>query len=426
MLLRLQSEGVDVDTDSGDVGVVLVRLDPVEVVAITDSEAIVAVELDEGSDYRVVTSHTLNTGDGVTGLEDGAVPPVAVVERLLALPGVDDGVVAADERVALYNPDELLARVVEVELDLVGRGGDGLAASELEGVNQVLVGDLGELTALVSVQVDVVNIQRGCNEALGRDAVADDVGVGDLLGSIVPAHVAQVIELQVDAHLVVLEGDQGQSQTRVAVKPELERNVQGVLRGALLDLVRSVGGTGAAVGVAVLTTLDQYVHQLGDVTNHLGVASLLARLLGELIPDLEPVSVMLIDALATNLDLDIADQIVTRPVEPAELGARAVRAQQGDLGQSGLQVHAVDQVTIALDGAGDLLAKVRGTIERVLNGLHGEVSVTTIHNLEESDLRVTRQIDVLGAVGDELHKTTTCHFLLYPCLRKKIWKTARV
>jgi len=286
VLLRLQSEGVDVDTDSGDVGVVLVRLDPVEVVAVTYGESVVAVQLDEGRDYRVVTSHTLNTGDGVTGLEDGAVPPVAVVERLLALPGVDDGVVAADERVALYNPDELLARVVEVELDLVGRGGDGLAASELEGVDQVLVGNLGELAALVRVQVDVVNIQRGCNEALGRDAVADDVGVGDLLGSIVPAHVAQVIEFQVDAHLVVLEGDQGQSQTRVAVKPELERDVQSVLRGALLNLVRSVGGTGAAVGVAVLTTLDQYVHQLRDVTNHLGVASLLARLLGELIPDL--------------------------------------------------------------------------------------------------------------------------------------------
>jgi hypothetical protein len=31
----------------------------------------------------------------------------------------------------------------------------------------------------------------------------------------------------------------------------------------------------------------------------------------------------------------------------------------------------------------------------------------------------------LGAVGDELHKTTTCHFLLYPCLRKKFWKTAK-
>ena len=424
MLLRLQSEGVDVDTDSGDVGVVLVRLDPVEVVAITDSEAIVAVELDQGSDYRVVTSHALNTGDGVTRLEDGAVPPVRVVKGLLALPEVDDRVIARDERVALDNPDELLARVVEVELDLVGRGGDGLATSELEGIDQVLVGNLGELAALIRVEVDVVYVQRGSDQTLGANAVADDVGVGRLLGGIVPAHVAEVVELQIDAHLVVLEGDQGQSQTRVAVKPELEGDVQGVLRGALLDLVRRVGGTGAAVGVAVLTALDQYVHQLGDVTNHLGVASLLARLLGELVPDLEPVAIVLVNALATNLDLDVADQIVTRPVEPAELGTRAVRAQKGDLGQSGLEVHAVDQVTIALDGAGDLLAEVGGTIERVLNGLHGEVGVAAVNHLEERDLGVTSQVNILGAVGYELHKTTTCHFLLYPSLRKKFWQTA--
>jgi hypothetical protein len=43
----------------------------------------------------------------------------------------------------------------------------------------------------------------------------------------------------------------------------------------------------------------------------------------------------------------------------------------------------VDQVAVALDSAGHLLAKVRGTIERVLNGLHGEVGVTTVNNLED-------------------------------------------
>jgi hypothetical protein len=29
--------------------------------------------------------------------------------------------------------------------------------------------------------------------------------------------------------------------------------------------------------------------------------------------------------------------------------------------------------------------------------------VAAVHHLEESDLRVTRQIDVLSAIGDELH-----------------------
>ncbi len=76
---------------------------------------------------------------------------------------------------------------------------------------------------------------------------------------------------------------------------------------------------------------------------------------------------------------------MARPVEPAELGARAVGRRERDLGQRGLEVHAVDQVTVALDRAGDLLTEVRGTIERVLNGLHSEVSMATVHNLEDKE-----------------------------------------
>jgi hypothetical protein len=46
--------------------------------------------------------------------------------------------------------------------------------------------------------------------------------------------------------------------------------------------------------------------------------------------------------------------------------------------------------------------------------------VATVDHLEEGDLGVTRQVHILGAVGYELHKTTTCHFFLYPWWRKKI------
>jgi hypothetical protein len=63
----------------------------------------------------------------------------------------------------------------------------------------------------------------------------------------------------------------------------------------------------------------------------------------------------------------------------------------------------VDQVAVALDSAGDLLAKVGGTIERVLNGLHGKVGVTTVNHLKEGDLGVTGKVNVLGAIGNELH-----------------------
>ena len=341
MLLRLESEGVDVDADRGHVGVVLVRLHLVEVAAFADLEAIVAVELEQGSHDRVATSHTFYASDGVTRLQHGAVPPIGEVEGLLALPGVDNSVIARHERIALDNPHELLARVVEVELQLVAGAGDGLSTSELQGLNQILVRHLRELAALISVEVDVIDIQRGGLEIGVGHTIADGVDVAKLGGDL-PAEIADVVELQIDADLVVLEGDQRQGQTRVAAEPELERNVESVVRGAVADLVRGVGLTTSAVIIARLATLDEQIGEHGHVANHLGVAGLLTRLLGQLIPDVQPDAVVLVNALATDLELNTLDQIVTNPVEPAELGTRAVRGQQSYTRQGGLEVDAVD------------------------------------------------------------------------------------
>ncbi len=194
VLLRLQGKRVDVDADRRDVGVVLVRLHPVEVLALADRETVVAVELQERSDDGVLARHALHASDGVARLQAGPVPPVGVVEGLLALERTDDGVIARDEGVTLDNPHKLLAGVVEVQLDLVGGGGDGLTARELQHVDQVLVGDLGELAALIRVQVDVVDVQGRSNQALGGNAVADGVGVTDARGR-VPAEVVQGVEL---------------------------------------------------------------------------------------------------------------------------------------------------------------------------------------------------------------------------------------
>ena len=90
-------------------------------------------------------------------------------------------------------------------------------------------------------------------------------------------------------------------------------------------------------------------------------------------------------------------------VEPAELGARAVRAEELYLRQGGLEVDAVDQVAVTADRARNTLAEVGSAVERLLNGLHREVGVATVHHLEECDLRVSRQVDVLRAIGNELH-----------------------
>ena len=301
---------------------VLERLNQVEVVAVANLEAVVAVELEKSSDGRVLTSHAFNTGDGVTRLQNGAVPPVRVVEGLLTLPGVDDSIIARDVRVTLDDPDQLLARVVEVQLQLVGAGGDGFTASELQDIDQVLVGDLGELAAFISVQVDVVNVQGGSSQTALADTVADSVRVGGV--GIVPAQVVQGVEFQVDADLVVLKGNQGESQTRVAAEPELQRDVQSVHRGAAGNDFGGEGLTAIAIIVAAGAALVQQVGEFRDVADHLGITSLFTSLLGEFVPDVEPVTILLVNALTTNFDFNVIDEVVTDPVEPTELSTRAV------------------------------------------------------------------------------------------------------
>jgi hypothetical protein len=166
---------------------------------------------------------------------------------------------------------------------------------------------------------------------------------------------------------------------------------------------------------------------LGDVTNHLGITGLLTRLLGEFIPDVEPLAVVLVDTLTTDFEFNGLNEVVANPVEPTELSTRTVSGLESYLRESGLEVDTVDQVTVTLDSAGYTLAEARGTVERVLNGLHGEVGVTTVDNLEEGDLGVTSEVNILGAISDELHQATTCHcislakkkILSEPEMRKK-------
>ena len=119
---------------------------------------------------------------------------------------------------------------------------------------------------------------------------------------------------------MVLERDERQRQARVAAEPELQRDVQRVLRGAVAELVRRVRLATGAVVVAVLAALNQQVRELRDVAHHLRVAGLLARLLRELIPDVQPLAIVLVDALAADLELNPVDEVVANPVEPAELG----------------------------------------------------------------------------------------------------------
>ena len=213
VLLGLQGKGVHVDTHARASRVVLVGLHEVEVGAEAGVEPVVAVQLDLGHSGRV--------GARV----------VAVIEGQIMAAG--GPVVAVNIRIQLGHPHQLLHGVVEGHLDVVLGGRHGLTARELELLDQVLVGHLGETATLLSVQVHVVGPQRGSHQA---GVVHGIVHLLSIAGSSSGtrhnvAQVVQVGELHVHLHLVVLQSNQRQSQTRVTAEPELQRHVQSVLGG---------------------------------------------------------------------------------------------------------------------------------------------------------------------------------------------------
>jgi hypothetical protein len=214
----------------------------------------------------------------------------------------------------LNNPDKLLTRVVEVKFDLVGRRTDRLIASELELLEEVFVGVLGHLTALISVEEDVVNVEGGSNKRLL-------VGIGDRDGSVAgvaaklgnsPEALADRAEVEVDLDLVVLEGNKREGKSRVTAEPELKRDIKGGLRegvtgGAHLGRTSGSGTRSVDIGEIGLG----HVGKLSGVSNHLEVTTLLLGRESHLIPDMHPVAILAIDALSSDLDLNLSDKLLS-------------------------------------------------------------------------------------------------------------------
>ena len=73
----------------------------------------------------------------------------------------------------------------------------------------------------------------------------------------------------------------------------------------------------------------------------------------------------------------------------------------------------MDQVAVTLDRARNLVAEAGVAVEGVLDGLHREVRVATVNRLEESDLGISREIDVLSTIGYQLHQPPPCHCISY-------------
>ena len=172
VLLGLEREGVGVDTRVGGASVVLEGLHLVEVLALLLLEAVLAVEhklegvegtngiLSEGggtTDAEAETEH----GGTISGEGDESVGgsrgggSVKLDIRVVGLGGeVEHGVLGEGVGEA---PHKFLDWVIVREADLLGGTGvNGISASVLALLNEVLVTLLGESPTLLSVEVDVV------------------------------------------------------------------------------------------------------------------------------------------------------------------------------------------------------------------------------------------------------------------------------
>jgi hypothetical protein len=212
---------------------------------------------------------------------------------------------------------------------------------------------------------------------------------------------------------VVLKSDEGKGQTGVAAEPELKGDIEGGLRESVTGSANLTRSVGVARTIDVVEGGVGDEGQLGGVADHLEVATLLLGGHGKLVPDVHPVTVLAIDTLATDLNLNLRDELFTGEVKPTGIdGAGRVLQRLANLGESNLKVSAVSQITITRDGAGHTATEVSLAVKSLLDRLHGEVGVTLVANLPESDLGVTSKVNVLGAIGDKLHKSST-H---YKCL----------
>jgi hypothetical protein len=137
------------------------------------------------------------------------------------------------------------------------------------------------------------------------------------------------------------------------------------------------------------------------VADHLVVASLLLSRQGKLVPDVHPITILAIDSLASNLNLNLGDELLANEVQPTGIDITSASLHGlVDLGESDLEVCAVAQITVAADCACHTATEVSLSREGLLNGFHGKVGVASVRHLPESDLGGSGKEHVLGAIGD--------------------------
>lgn len=310
-----QGEAVDTDALARNVLEVLVRLQAVEELAVPLCHAVVAVELQTGPVGRAITRAKVgrhkgadaapggnSTGDGV--LEDlgvvcgrhrhvfvvGVVEPLPAVLVVVVVAAVLGG--TGNVIIGLHHPHKELDGMVEVELELVVFLRGGFISREHQLFYEVFMRNLSVFAALVSIKVDKFYVQAGVGEGTDRERLHrvakllfHSSGGSGVLGK--EAAVACLAELDVDLDLMVLQSNQRQGKANGAAEPELKGDVQDLAFDNHLGRIH--GGAGVLV----------HGGQAGDVADHVGVAQGAAAGLGQFVPNVEPITVVLVTICAT-------------------------------------------------------------------------------------------------------------------------------
>ena len=400
-------------------------------VPVSGESGAIAISTDNIESSGIVEEAVLvNVGVGLAGNTDDATGSAESVDRVresvkgirvvegLGSKNLEERRIASEGRaiinilIGLDDPDELLHGVVEVELDLVRRGTNGLVTRELELGDEVLVGVLGHAAALIRVQKDVIDIERRGNEGL----VVGNRGGSRLSGSESsavqrgnrPEALINGPDVKVDLDLVVLKSDQGQSQTGVGAEPELEGDIESRLREGVPGSANLAGRRGVAGAINVGERGIRDEGKLGRVTDHLEVPTLLLLGHRELVPDVHPIAVLAIDALASDLNLNLSDELLSGEIQPAGIDAVA-GASHGlvDLRESHLEIGAVSKISVPADHTLDTTTEIGLSVKSLFDRLNREVCVPAVRHLPKSNLRVTSKVNILSAIGYELHKTTS-------------------
>ena len=243
-------------------------------------------------------------------------------------------------------PHQFLDWVIVRQSDLLGgvSVGQGVSASVLDLFDQVFVTLLCESSTLFSVKVDVVtpHLQGG------------EVGF-EIAG-----------QVQVNSDFVVLQGNQWQGQSWVSVKEKDQWQVN-------------------------CTPFDR--------RSHLTVVQLLTVIQVQFCVQSPPPLVVFVDSLTTDGQFSSRDGAFREPrILSNGSGGSVFRGQ--------FKVHVRNQITISGDRDGNATGGRGSTVDSLFDVFHRKVSMAFVNSLEESDFWVTSQVDILGAVGDELHETT--------------------